>query len=98
MRVMLLLVPAVGALKLLGKLGLVSGRRWWLLFRGRVASRGRVLTSTVLATLWTLPVGLWVGMSPTWSRHLQPIAKVVASFPMSNTRSVSGPATKGWIV
>ena len=83
MLVMLLLVLALGAFKLWGILGLVSGKEWWLLFRAGAASMGRVLTSTVIATLWTLPVGLWIGMSPTWSRRLQPIVQVVASFPMS---------------
>ena len=44
---------------------------------------GRVLSSTILATCWTLPIGLWIGLSPTWSRRLQPFVQVVASFPAS---------------
>lgn len=83
MLVMLLLVLALGAFKLWGILGLVSGREWWTLARAGAASMGRVLTSTLLATLWTVPVGLWIGLSPVWSRRLQPVVQVVASFPMS---------------
>lgn len=83
MLVMLLLVLALGAFKLWSILGLVTGKEWWLLVRAGAASMARVLASTLIATLWTLPVGLWIGMSPVWSRRLQPVVQVVASFPMS---------------
>src|SRR5438128_1567584 len=41
----------------------------------------RVLVSTALGTLWTLPAGLAIGLSPKWSRIFQPIVQVAASFP-----------------
>lgn len=41
----------------------------------------RVLTALVLGTLWTLPLGLAIGLSPKWSRIFQPIVQVAASFP-----------------
>lgn len=42
---------------------------------------GRVLLATALGTLWTVPAGLAIGLSPRLSRVLQPVVQVVASFP-----------------
>jgi NitT/TauT family transport system permease protein len=42
---------------------------------------GRVLLSTALGTLWTLPAGLAIGLSPRLSRVFQPIVQIAASFP-----------------
>jgi NitT/TauT family transport system permease protein len=42
---------------------------------------GRVVLSTALGTLWALPAGLAIGLSPRLSRVLQPVIQVVASFP-----------------
>ncbi|TBL69228.1 ABC transporter permease subunit [Paenibacillus thalictri] len=41
----------------------------------------RVFISTVLAVLWTVPVGVMIGMNPKLSRIAQPIVQVLASFP-----------------
>lgn len=41
----------------------------------------RVLAALVLATLWTVPFGIWVGLSPRRTRFLQPFIQVAASFP-----------------
>jgi len=40
-----------------------------------------VLLATALGTLWTVPVGLAIGLSARLSRLLQPVVQVVASFP-----------------
>jgi len=42
---------------------------------------GRVLLATALGTIWTVPAGLAIGLSPRLSRILQPAVQVVASFP-----------------
>jgi NitT/TauT family transport system permease protein len=42
---------------------------------------GRVILATALGTLWALPAGLAIGLSPRLSRLLQPVVQVVASFP-----------------
>ena len=42
---------------------------------------GRVLLSTAIGTLWTLPAGLAIGLSPRLSRVFQPVVQVAASFP-----------------
>jgi NitT/TauT family transport system permease protein len=41
----------------------------------------RVFVSTVFAVLWTVPVGVMIGMNPRLSRIAQPIVQVLASFP-----------------
>ncbi len=42
---------------------------------------GRVLLSTTIGTIWTLPAGLAIGLSPRLSRIFQPVVQVAASFP-----------------
>lgn len=67
-RLMLLLrqLPAKGYLPIFGACG-------WTL--------GRVLLSTAVGTLWTLPAGLAIGLSQRLSRIFQPIVQIAASFP-----------------
>jgi len=40
-----------------------------------------VLISTAFGTLWALPAGLAIGLSPRLSRIFQPVIQVAASFP-----------------
>jgi NitT/TauT family transport system permease protein len=75
------------ALLLFGGLGLVRLLRavpahdWLTTFGAALATLGRVLLATALGTLWALPAGLAIGLSPRLSRMLQPVVQVVASFP-----------------
>jgi NitT/TauT family transport system permease protein len=41
----------------------------------------RVLAATVIGTIWTVPVGVAMGLSPKLSRVTQPMIQVMASFP-----------------
>lgn len=41
----------------------------------------RVMAAVVLGSLWTIPVGVFIGTHPKWTRRMQPIVQVVASFP-----------------
>jgi NitT/TauT family transport system permease protein len=41
----------------------------------------RVFVSTLLAVIWTLPVGVLIGTNPRLSRIAQPIVQILASFP-----------------
>ncbi len=41
----------------------------------------RVLTGTILGALWTIPVGVAIGMNSRLSRIMQPIVQIAASFP-----------------
>ncbi len=54
---------------------------WLDIAHGAGLTALRVFGALVLATLWALPVGLAIGRSPTWSRRLQPVVQIAASFP-----------------
>lgn len=41
----------------------------------------RVCLALVISTIWAVPFGIWVGLSPKRSRIFQPIIQVAASFP-----------------
>ena len=41
----------------------------------------RVVAALLIATLWAVPAGIWIGLSPKVTRFFQPIIQVAASFP-----------------
>jgi NitT/TauT family transport system permease protein len=41
----------------------------------------RVTLAVVLGSVWTIPLGVMIGTHPQWTRRMQPIVQVVASFP-----------------
>jgi NitT/TauT family transport system permease protein len=41
----------------------------------------RVLAAVLIGTLWTVPVGIWIGLNPKISGKLQPFIQFAASFP-----------------
>ena len=41
----------------------------------------RVVVLMVLATAFWVPVGVWLGLRPTWARRAQPAAQFLAAFP-----------------
>ncbi len=51
------------------------------LFRGAMATLGRVLLALAIGTLWTVPVGVAVGSRPRIAALAQPVAQVAASVP-----------------
>ena len=56
--------------------------RKWLVLAGAVgATSVRTFSALALAAAWTLPVGILIGRSAVWSRRLQPVVQIVASFP-----------------
>jgi NitT/TauT family transport system permease protein len=57
------------------------GDDWVTVLLALLASFGRVLAALVLGTVWALPAGVLIGLSPKWSQRLQPIVQVLASFP-----------------
>jgi NitT/TauT family transport system permease protein len=72
---------AWGAWDLLGLLRRVPPGTWAGVGGAAALTLGRVLLATALGTLWTVPAGLAIGLSPRLSRALQPVVQVVASFP-----------------
>jgi NitT/TauT family transport system permease protein len=76
--ILLLAVGSIGLVRLLAKL---PGASWTGIGWASLLTLGRVLLATALGTLWTVPAGLAIGLSPKLSRVLQPVVQVVASFP-----------------
>jgi NitT/TauT family transport system permease protein len=63
---------------------IVHGVTWAdirLLFLGAGATYLRVNATLLIAALWTVPVGVAIGLNPKLARFLQPIIQVVASIP-----------------
>jgi NitT/TauT family transport system permease protein len=77
----LLAALTVGAWRLTGFLRRVPAAEWGTLGGAAGWTLGRVLLATALGTLWALPAGIAIGLSPRLSRVLQPVVQVVASFP-----------------
>jgi len=77
----LLSLLACGAARLLMIVHRVSAAEWAAILLAAGWTLSRVLTAVVLGTLWTLPAGLAIGLSPKLSRLLQPLVQVAASFP-----------------
>jgi NitT/TauT family transport system permease protein len=80
---LLLLVAALawGATGMVRLLAGVDAGDWWRIVSAAALTLVRVLAAVALGTLWTLPVGIAIGLSPRLSRVLQPVVQVVASFP-----------------
>jgi NitT/TauT family transport system permease protein len=76
---------AGGALILLGQLALllwtVKAVEWIEVLKCTGFTFLRVLGAVLLGTLWAVPAGIWIGLNPKWSRLLQPVTQVAASFP-----------------
>lgn len=79
-----------GLLGVLVLLGLVSMFRlliqvplptWGTLLLATLATWLRTLTALLIGVAWTVPAGVAIGLSPKWSRRLQPVVQVVASIP-----------------
>src|SRR5438105_2588771 len=79
----LLLVGSLlfGAWKLITLLRQLSSHDFLPILAAGGWTLGRVLLSTAIGTLWTLPAGLAIVLSPKWSRIFQPIVQIAASFP-----------------
>jgi NitT/TauT family transport system permease protein len=77
----LLTLMAWGGFLLVQLLRVVPVAQWAGLAGAAGLTLVRVLAAVGLATLWTVPAGLAIGLSPRLSRVLQPVVQVVASFP-----------------
>jgi NitT/TauT family transport system permease protein len=59
----------------------VSLSDWGGLLLAAGATFLRTVAAILIGLLWTLPVGVAIGLSPKWSRRAQPIVQVIASIP-----------------
>lgn len=62
-------------------LAATAGVTWILHLRDTFFTLLRVTVAVVLGSLWTIPVGVWIGTNPIWTQRLQPVVQVVAAFP-----------------
>lgn len=53
----------------------------WLIGQATGLTFARVLTAIALSSLWTIPFGIWVGLSARLTRIFQPFIQMMASFP-----------------
>jgi NitT/TauT family transport system permease protein len=70
-----------GGWRLLELLEKVSWEEWQTLVGSAFLTLGRVLLAICLGTLWALPAGLMIGLSPRLAHLLQPAVQILASFP-----------------
>lgn len=76
--IVLVLLGLWGALQLLVQVQLAM---WGSLLLAALATWLRTLTALLIGVAWTVPAGVAIGLSPRWSRRLQPVVQVVASIP-----------------
>jgi NitT/TauT family transport system permease protein len=79
--VALLALIAFGTVRLVHLLSQLPLSAWTGLASAGGLTLARVMISTLIGTLWAVPVGLAIGLSPRLSRLLQPVVQVAASFP-----------------
>ncbi len=72
---------AWGSFRLIHLLLGVTARDWRTLAAALGATFLRTAGALAVATLWTVPAGILIGRSAVWSRRLQPVVQLVASFP-----------------
>ncbi len=70
-----------GAVELASLLMRVNLADWLDILSNTGLSFLRVLAAVGLGTLWTVPLGVWIGLNPKLSSRLQPFIQFVASFP-----------------
>ena len=81
------LAGLLGALVLLGLVSMlrllvqVPVSTWGTLLLAALATWLRTLAALLIGVAWTVPAGVAIGLSPRWSRRLQPVVQVVASIP-----------------
>jgi len=85
---------ALGLFRLALMLGKVDLAHWGEILLSTGATFLRVLAALIISSLWTIPVGVWVGMNPRVSRFLQPIIQFTASFPAP----MLYPVVFGWVL
>ncbi len=54
---------------------------WGTLLLAAFATWLRTLAALLIGIAWTVPAGVAIGLSPKWSRRLQPVVQVIASIP-----------------
>ncbi|MGQ0613111.1 MAG: ABC transporter permease subunit [Planctomycetaceae bacterium] len=78
---LLVLSLCAGVVRMFALLRDVPSADWLAVMEAGGFSLLRVLAASALGTLWALPVGLLIGLSPRIARICQPVVQVLAAFP-----------------
>jgi NitT/TauT family transport system permease protein len=70
-----------GSVRLFQILTHVNVLTWVMLVRNTIWTLLRISLAVVISSLWTIPFGIWIGLSAQRIRIAQPIIQIVASFP-----------------
>lgn len=85
LRAIIIMVAAAAVLyaawRALGLLREVDASQFGEIMKGALATFLRVNVSLLLASLWTIPVGVAIGFHPRLARIAQPLAQIAASVP-----------------
>lgn len=54
---------------------------WFTILKSDAYTLIRVLVTIAIGSLWTIPLGIYLGLSPKLAKALQPIIQITASFP-----------------
>jgi len=76
--IVLVLIGLWQTIQLLIKVNLST---WGALILAAGATWLRTLVALLIGVVWTVPVGVAIGLSPRWSRRLQSVVQVLASIP-----------------
>ncbi len=77
----LVCVLAWGCFRMVLMLKPVTRSDWTEILSDTGLSFMRVIAAVLIGTLWTVPLGVWIGLNPKLSGRLQPFIQFVASFP-----------------
>jgi NitT/TauT family transport system permease protein len=78
---LLFALTAYGTFRLVVTLIHVSPSTWAALLAATALTFLRVFACLFIGSLWTVPMGIWIGTSPQRIRVAQPLVQVLASFP-----------------
>ena len=85
-----------GGFEIYRMLSATESGSWWGFLRATGLTLIRVAFAVVLGSLWTIPVGVFIGTNPNWTRRLQPVVQIVASFPIPMLFPMIAFALAGW--
>ena len=79
--IVLAIIGLIGLWFMLRLLIQVPLATWGTLIIATLLTWLRTLVALAVGVAWTVPLGVAIGLSPRWSRRLQPVVQVVASIP-----------------
>src|SRR5579872_5351728 len=79
--IVLAIIGLIGLWFMLRLLIQVPLATWGTLIIATLLTWLRTLVALAVGIAWTVPLGVAIGLSPRWSRRLQPVVQVVASIP-----------------